>query len=55
MNDLVYLMCNLMLNWRHENKGNELGVLETVNLDNVIPNNESITNEGSSYYHINEE
>ncbi|CAH1440741.1 unnamed protein product [Lactuca virosa] len=55
MNDLVYVMYNLKLNGRDENKGKGNDGLETLNLDDVSSDDEWITEEPSSNHDVNED
>ncbi|XP_042753095.1 uncharacterized protein LOC111905885 [Lactuca sativa] len=55
MNDLVYVMYNLKLNGRDENKGKRHDGLETLNLDDVSSNDEWITEEPSSNHDVNDD
>ncbi|CAH1414556.1 unnamed protein product [Lactuca virosa] len=55
MNDLVYVMYNLKLNGRDENKGKGHDGLETLNLDDVSFDDEWITEEPSSNHDVNDD
>nr|KAJ0190830.1 hypothetical protein LSAT_V11C800390750 [Lactuca sativa] len=55
MNDLVYVMYNLKLNGRDENKGKGHDGLETLNLDDVSSDDEWITEEPSSIHDVNDD
>lgn len=55
MNDRLYVMYNLKLNGRHENKAKGHDGLEPLNLHDISFNDEWITEKMSSNHDVNED